>query len=83
MSALAQESTANPRNGDPSRQYRQRAPHVQLPACKWALTRDLRYANVSVDGIARCTQELQESMEQPARVRAQSGRRCAKLSRPG
>ncbi|WP_052689690.1 hypothetical protein [Xanthomonas albilineans] len=30
-----------------------------------------------------CAQELHDSIEQPARVRAQSGRRAAKASRPG
>lgn len=31
----------------------------------------------------RTAQELQDSIEQPARSRAQSGRRAAKASRPG
>jgi hypothetical protein len=39
----------------------------------------------SVDGLRRAAndQELQDSIEHPARLRAQSGRRAKNFSRPG
>ena len=38
---------------------------------------------ITADCVPGSTHELHDSIEQPARLRAQSGRRAAKASRPG
>ncbi len=43
----------------------------------------VRYVVENGPGPAASPQELHDNIEQPARSRAQSGRRCAKRSRPG